>query len=278
MFWKTLSALTISAVLLTTLAFTGTPSKEEPPDLVSITPVGALEKELVRQPPLEENKKITTIPILMYHVIEDYSGPYEQLYTSPQILRKQLAFLKEQGFSAVTVHEALNHWKKDTPLPAKPIILTFDDGYRSVYTEAFPLLKEYGFRATLYLHTAKINTPGGLTTEMTKEMAGYGLEIGSHSLTHPDLTKISPAKLRNEIRLSKKQLEELTGQEVTTFCYPAGRYNSRVREEVMKAGYLGAVTTRYGPATNRENLYSLSRIRINKSDLLQGFINKLNRY
>jgi peptidoglycan/xylan/chitin deacetylase (PgdA/CDA1 family) len=278
LFWKTLSALTISAVLLTTLAFTGTPSKEEPPDLVSITPVGALEKELVRQPPLEENKKITTIPILMYHVIEDYSGPYEQLYTSPQILRKQLAFLKEQGFSAVTVHEALNHWKKDTPLPAKPIILTFDDGYRSVYTEAFPLLKEYGFRATLYLHTAKINTPGGLTTEMTKEMAGYGLEIGSHSLTHPDLTKISPAKLRNEIRLSKKQLEELTGQEVTTFCYPAGRYNSRVREEVMKAGYLGAVTTRYGPATNRENLYSLSRIRINKSDLLQGFINKLNRY
>lgn len=278
MFWKTLSALTISAVLLTTLAFTGTPSKEEPPDLVSITPVGALEKELVRQPPLEENKKITTIPILMYHVIEDYSGPYEQLYTSPQILRKQLAFLKEQGYSAVTVHETLNHWKKGTPLPAKPIILTFDDGYRSVYTEAFPLLKEYGFRATLYLHTAKINTPGGLTTEMTKEMAGYGLEIGSHSLTHPDLTKISPAKLRNDIRLSKKQLEELTGQEVTTFCYPAGRYNSRVREEVMKAGYLGAVTTRYGPATNRENLYSLSRIRINKSDLLQGFINKLNRY
>ncbi|MFZ5754021.1 MAG: polysaccharide deacetylase family protein [Bacillota bacterium] len=278
MFWRTLSALTISTVLLTTLAFTGTPSKEEPPDLVSIPPVGALEKEPAKQPPPEENKKITTIPILMYHVIEDYSGPYEQLYTEPAVLRRQIAYLKEQGYTAVTVAEALNHWQKGTPLPAKPVIFTFDDGYRSIYTEAFPILKEYNFRATLYLHTAKINTPGGLTTEMIKEMSGYGLEIGSHSLTHPDLTKISPARLKKEIQLSKKELEKITGKKVTTFCYPAGRHNARVREEVRKAGYLGAVTTRYGAATFQENLYNLSRIRINKSDALQGFINKMNRY
>ncbi len=278
MFWKSISALTISAVLLTVLAFTGASSKVEPPDLVSITPVGAAEKEPVKQPPLEEDKKITTIPILMYHVIENYSGPYEQLYTAPAVLRCQIAYLKEQGYTAVTVHEALNHWQKGTPLPPKPIILTFDDGYRSAYTEAFPILKEFKFKATLYLHTAKINTPAGLTHEMIKEMSRYGLEIGSHSLTHPDLTKISSARLCNEILLSKKELEKITGKEVTTFCYPAGRVNMRVKEEVRKAGYLGAVTTKYGPATIQENPYSLSRIRINKSDLLQGFIKKVNRY
>lgn len=252
-----------------TLSYSAAPPHEEPPVLASNTPVETLEKKQVKQ---------LAIPILMYHVIEEYSGPYEQLYIQPAILRKQLAFLKEQGYNTVTVHEALAHWEKGAPLPAKPIILTFDDGYRSVYTEAFPLLKEYGFRATLYLHTAKINTPGGLTTGMIREMAQYGLEIGSHSLTHPDLTKISPAKLRKEIRHSKKVLEELIGQEVTTFSYPAGRHNTRVREEVRKAGYLGAVTTKYGPATSQENPYSLSRLRINKSDSLQGFINKVKPY
>ncbi len=218
------------------------------------------------------------VPILMYHVIEDFNGPLEQLYVSPLEFRKQMEFLQKHNFHTVPVCDVLNHWKYGQALPANPIVLSFDDGYRSIYTQAFPILKEYGFIGTLYLCTNKIDTESGLTTEMIKEMSLHGFEIGSHTVSHPDLTKINTARLSQEIKDSKSVLESLVGQEVSTFCYPSGQSNLSVREEVQEAGYLGAVTTRYGYASADQNSYLLNRIRVNKKDSLQAFQKKLEYF
>lgn len=215
------------------------------------------------------------IPILMYHVIEDYTGPYEELYVSPQIFSQQMEYLKDQGFNAVTLNSVIEHWQNNSPLPEKPIVLTFDDGYRSIYTQAFPILKQYQFSATLFIYIRKIDTASGLTTQMIQEMAEYGLEIGSHTLTHSDLTKLKESYLIKEIKESKKRLENLTLQEVTTFCYPAGRYNQTVQKYTTETGYLAAVTTKPGVAQEDMDRYALKRIRINRSDRLAGFIQKL---
>lgn len=217
------------------------------------------------------------VPILMYHVIEDYSGVYEQLYTSPEFFRSQLVFLKEQGFTTVTVQDTIDHWAGSKPLPDRPIVLTFDDGYRSIYTQAYPIMKELGIVGTLYLHSNKIDTNGGLTREMITEMHDYGMEIGSHTLSHTDLTKLSKAKMIKEITESKRILESITGTKVTTFAYPAGRFNSTVIKAVKDGGYQGAVTTKYAVASKKGNMYTLSRLRINKSDGIKGFKSKISR-
>ncbi len=216
-----------------------------------------------------------SIPILMYHVIEDYSGTYEELYVPPLIFRQQLAYLKENGYHTVTCAEVLQHWSEAMPLPDKPIVLSFDDGYRSMYTEALPLLKEYGFRGTFFLHLANINTEKGLTEEMIQEMITAGMEIGSHTVSHPDLTKLTASKLKQELEESKRVLSEITGTSVHTLAYPSGRFNKRVMSAARETGYLAAVTTQYGPATSQQNIYSLKRIRINKSDGVNGFIKKI---
>lgn len=225
----------------------------------------------------QNSKHYTNIPILMYHVLEDYSGTYEQLYVGPQVFRQQLAYLQEQGYQTVTLRQVLEHWTQAKPLPDNPVVISFDDGYRSMYTQAFPLLREFGYQGTFYLHTAKIDTAGGLTRAMIQEMVAGGMEIGSHTIGHPDLTKISSVRLSRELKESKQALEAITGSPVQTFAYPAGRYNQRVQAAVDKAGYIGAVTTQYGIATQRQNPLTLKRIRINKSDGLDGFIAKMSK-
>ena len=216
-----------------------------------------------------------SVPILMYHVLEDFSGKYEQLYVQPQDFRKQLEYLYKEGYQTVNLQDILAHWTNSKPLPAKPIVLTFDDGYPSMYRTAFPLLKEFGFKGTFFLHTAKINTENGLSTAMILEMSTQGMEIGSHTISHPDLTKISASRLKQELISSKQFLEKLLGKPVQSLAYPSGSYNGRVLSATGNAGYLGAVTTQYGFAESGQNPFALKRIRINKSDGLEGFITKL---
>lgn len=216
-----------------------------------------------------------SVPILMYHVIDDYSGVYEELYVSPSQFLQQMSYLKEQGYHTVTMQDVLSHWLNGNDLPEKPIVLSFDDGYRSMYINALPILREFGFVATLFLYTAKIDTEPGLTSDMVRELSGAGIEIGSHTVTHPDMTLISSKRLTTELKQSKSILEKLTGKPVVSFCYPAGRNNALVRRAVQQTGYLGAVTTKYGLSYAKDNKYRLNRIRINKSDSLERFIGKL---
>jgi len=217
------------------------------------------------------------VPILMYHEIGTPSGPWKELYVEPETFTQQLDWLKANGYSTVGLADVYDHWYNKKPLPEKPIVLTFDDGYRSMFELVMPLLLARDMQATFFLYPSKFNTPTGLTPEMVADMAKQGMEIGSHTSTHNDLTKISAQQLKKELGDSKKYLEEITQKPVDFLCYPAGRFNSQVIEETKKRGYLAAVTTQMGNASPNQDPFQWKRIRINYSDGLKGFIKKIGQ-
>jgi peptidoglycan/xylan/chitin deacetylase (PgdA/CDA1 family) len=267
--------LIIIVIFLTAMQITNTQMISEEPNLLTIPNTQVVEATPLIQP-IAKKTFFHNIPILMYHVIEDDLGRrYEQLYVSPANFRQQLLFLKENGFHTVTVRDVLEHWQLGKELPTKPIVLSFDDGYLSIYTEAFPLLKELGLVATFYINTNKIGSPTALTPEMIREVSEAGIEIGSHSLSHLDLRKISSKQLHKEVFDSKIKLEALTGMKITTFCYPAGKYNNKVLQEVKRAQYMGAVTTKVGLSSLQQGVFTLSRVRINRRDNLEMFAKKI---
>lgn len=215
------------------------------------------------------------IPILMYHEIGTPSGPWKELYVEPETFGKQLDWLKANGYSTVGLLDVYNHWLNEEPLPEKPIVLTFDDGYRSMYEIVMPLLLNREMQGTFFLYPSKFNTPTGLTPEMVAALNKNGMEIGSHTSTHNDLTKIPQSKLVNELVDSKNTLEKITGQPIDFLCYPAGQFNNQVIIESKNAGYLAAVTTQMGKASHTQNPFQWKRIRINYSDGLKGFSKKI---
>jgi len=215
------------------------------------------------------------IPILMYHEIGKPSGPWKELYVEPAVFENQLDWLKNNGYTTVLMKDVYAHWYDKKPLPEKPIVLTFDDGYRNMYEKVLPLLSSRDMKATFFLYPSKFNTTSGLTRDMVAELAQKGMEIGSHTYNHRDLTQLPLNQLKQELLASKNTLEQLIKKPVDFLCYPAGRYNPQVITEVEKTGYKGAVTTKYGQASYRQSKYKLKRIRINYSDNLENFIRKI---
>jgi peptidoglycan/xylan/chitin deacetylase (PgdA/CDA1 family) len=207
------------------------------------------------------------VPILMYHYIRPDPGPDDPigqgLSVSPELFAEHLAFLAAGGYTPITMADLAHIWEGRKPLPPRPIVLTFDDGYRDIYTNAWPLLREYGFPATVYLITSVIDHPEYLTREMILEMAASGLvDFGSHTVHHPNLTALPDADAEVEIVESKRVLEELLGHPVRTFCYPTGAYGDREVALVDDAGYALAVTTEWDYADPAMDPGMIPRIRI----------------
>lgn len=215
------------------------------------------------------------IPILMYHEVGTPSGPWKELYVEPENFVQQLDWLQENGYSTVGLADVYDHWYRQKPLPEKPVVLTFDDGYRNMYDIVFPLLLARDMQATFFLYPSKFNTPTGLTTEMVAEMAAKGMEIGSHTYSHSDLTKISSAQMKKELEDSKRVLEEITGRPINFLCYPSGRFDQKVIEKSKEGGYLAAVTTQMGKASPTQDPYQWKRVRINYSTTLAGFSKRI---
>lgn len=201
------------------------------------------------------------IPVLMYHEIA--VGP-NSLYVSPQEFAAHLEYLAQQGYTAITMEQMHAHFTRGAPVPPKPVVLTFDDGYSSYYTAALPLLKQYGWPGTLFVITAYVGKPGYVTWEQLQEAAAAGTEIGSHTVTHPELHIVSPSRLVSELQESRKVLESKLSLTVHFFCYPVGRHNDQVVAAVREAGYLGAVTTKPGKTTVDQDSFRWTRVRINK--------------
>lgn len=207
----------------------------------------------------------TKIPILMYHYIRDYNNHNDKvganLSVPPQVFNNQLEVLKQKGYTPITFNDVVNG-----KLPQKPIILTFDDGYADFYQNAFPILKQKNMTAVSYIITSFKNG-NYMSDDQIKEISVYGIEIGSHTIDHPDLSKTSEAKAEREINQSKKDLEALIGKSIVSFCYPAGKYNDQTIEITRKAGFKYATTTKAGIGEIRHP-FELSRYRItSESDL-----------
>lgn len=215
-------------------------------------------------------------PILMYHYIRDYQNPQDKigsgLSISPQNFEKQLEIIQTEGFETVTLDDIDSAWRGEKKLPNRPLIITFDDGYEDFYTAAFPLLKKYNMKSTVYMIAGYIDKPGYLKTKQLKELNMSELvTIGSHSLNHVDFYTLRRNELKYELTQSKKLLENLLESPVKHFAYPLGRYGKVIREEVERAGYSTATLIDLGYEHKEKDRYTLERVRIPRNTSLEKF-------
>lgn len=210
--------------------------------------------------------KVRRASILMYHSVNNNNV----LFTvKPADFKRQLAYLKQNNFNVIALAELLDLSASGQKIPKKTIVLSFDDGYQDNFTEAWPILKRYGFPATIFLPTAYIgktmnnsqNQPLSIMTEeQIKELAESDLiEFGSHTHTHPRLEKISDDEFRQELLQSKKTIEELTGRTSIFFAYPKGYFHASFPEILKDCGFRCAVTVREGLFSPVDDKYQLKR-------------------
>jgi peptidoglycan/xylan/chitin deacetylase (PgdA/CDA1 family) len=189
---------------------------------------------------------------LMYHHIGILTDPAAEQYPftiSPEMFAKQLDFLKRNGYTPISLDDLLRAYQTGQSTCAKPVMLTFDDGYADNYTALFPLLKQYRVPVLIFLITQRIGKEGYLTWEQVREMHQSGLvAFGSHTCTHRRLRSLSDEEIWQEITQSKKILEEQLNCPILSFCYPfgAGGFDKRVRPKVLQAGYLFDFSTKKG--------------------------------
>jgi peptidoglycan/xylan/chitin deacetylase (PgdA/CDA1 family) len=216
------------------------------------------------------------VPILMYHVIAQApaGAALPELYVRPSDFAGQMSWLASHGYQAVTLHRVYEYWLRGTPLPAQPIVLTFDDGTLGQHTRAMPVLRRLHWPGVLNLKVNALKSKYTLPAWRVRDMLAAGWELDAHTITHPDLTHVGNAQLWNEVHGSRVALQRLFHVPVDFFCYPSGRYDARVIAAVRRAGYLGATTTNYGLARPAD-VYTLNRVRIDGSDGVAGFARKL---
>lgn len=201
------------------------------------------------------------VPILMYHYIRDAEGEDQlgkNLSVSPENFAAQMKWLYDDNYRSIKLADLADADRKEISRiyheEKKPIVFTFDDGYLDAFTQAFPVLVKYSFVGTFFIIKDYIGRDNYLTDEQIAEMKEAGMEFGSHTLTHPDLTKISINEARRQIFDSKGEWQ--------VFCYPAGRFDETVVNLVKEAGYLAVVTTKIGVARQDDNLLELRRVRV----------------
>lgn len=215
-------------------------------------------------------KTYLSLPITMYHYIRDYSDPTDQLginlSVAPETFALQLDQIKKLGYTTITFEDIAKN-----QLPKKPIMLTFDDGYLDFYTDAFPELKKRNMKAVVYVITSPPSYGEYMTAEQIKEVSSYGIEIGSHTISHPNLTAVSAIKAGEELTISKKRLENIIQKPIISLCYPSGKYNAETIELAKTVGYKYAVTTVKGLGS-LENQYEISRYKIGNSPNIFNYV------
>lgn len=225
------------------------------------------------------------IPVLMYHSIssaEERVHPYYRINTSPEVFADQMRFLATQGYRAISLEE-LTGREPD----GKSIVITFDDGYSDFYFEAFPILEQYGFRATVFLATAyaggkAFNGRPCLSWEHIRELNAAGIAFGSHTHTHPQLSNLHRSDITQELRRSKNIIEDRLGSAVTVFSYPYRfpeenkEFKGFIAEELANAGYIRGVTTVIGRYRDGDNAMLIQRLPVNSDDDESFFDAKLN--
>lgn len=276
--FKILWSFLVAAVLIVAVfGFNFFSKAATPKSLPSVSGAVALTKPNVDKDNMESNATTTTpvlgrtaagikIPILIYHYVEHVLDQNDTLRIkmniTPETLKQQVQSLQGHGYETIFVKDVPVLIAGRTQANLKPVALTFDDGYEDFYTDAFPVLKELGAKATLYVIADYLGNPAYVSESQLWEMADSGLvEIGSHTLTHAHLPRLSLERAKREIVDSKSKLQDIFNIKVETFSYPYGEFNDQVMADVISAGYTAAVSTIENTWQSEKNLYSLFRIR-----------------
>jgi peptidoglycan/xylan/chitin deacetylase (PgdA/CDA1 family) len=212
------------------------------------------------------------VPILEYHAIQPpvAGASFPQLFVPQADFQRQMQWLNDNGYEAVTLDQVEAAWFERGELPPKPVVVSFDDGYLSQYVAAFPAMQKLGWNGVLNLKAQGSDLPDA----DAQKMVDAGWELASHTITHPDLTTLDAAGLKREVSGSRRILTRRFGVAVDNFCYPSGRYDDTVIAAVREAGYTGAESEVPGLASS-ESPYVLRRIEMELADGVPGMITKL---
>lgn len=227
------------------------------------------------------------IPILMYHQIgkpAPRGSPYRSLTVHPSDFKRQMTWLRRFGYRGLSMRDLMPYLRGERR--GKVVGITFDDGYRNVFQNALPVLRDQDFTATNYFVARQLDGSNTwdqangvpqaelMSADEMKVWAAAGMEVGSHTLDHPFLPKLSPEVADYQIRQSRLELEQITGTEVGAFCYPYGGENDAVRDMVRNAGYVNATTTRGGLAKSTDDIFLLPRVTVARSTNIFRFLQK----
>ncbi|MDE1920844.1 MAG: polysaccharide deacetylase family protein [Candidatus Omnitrophica bacterium] len=207
------------------------------------------------------------VPVLMYHHVGIPSGVKWRLNdVSSKSFDYQLNFMKRHGFQVISLDDLVTGLKKGQVFSRNTIVITVDDGYEDNYKYAFPILKKYGFPATIFLVSDWVGKPGCLTWDEIKEMEKHDISFGAHTRHHAYLPRLTLAQQENEIAGSKRIIEGHLGHPIDYFCYPDGGFTENIKRLVAQAGFKAAVTTNRGKDRFDRDFYELKRIHMNNTD------------
>jgi peptidoglycan/xylan/chitin deacetylase (PgdA/CDA1 family) len=207
------------------------------------------------------------VAILLYHHLATppRGDPHASLWVTPARFAAHVAALQRAGFHAVTLGAVWRAWHGGPALPARPVVITFDDGFDNQDTVARPVLARRGWPGVLNLQVDRLGVRGGLSRAAVARMLRAGWEVDDHSMTHPDLTRVSAARLRTEVAGSRAALRRALGIDPMFFCYPYGRVDARVRRAVTAAGFAAATTIAPGRASPADDPLMLPRIIVRRT-------------
>lgn len=217
------------------------------------------------------------VPILMYHHVADPGNAHESVrlwFVTPERFTEQMEWLHRAAFTTITPEQLRARLIEGTPLPPRPILITFDDGWAEQYAAAFPVLKRLGMTATFYVYSngmAAGNAGGYLSWDQLKEMHAAGMTIGGHTISHPNLTALPDDAVTRELVESKAAIEKNLGVPCTTFAYPYGDFDGRVTGLVRQSGYTSAMGTEPGHTQRPDDLFELRRVRVSSHETLETF-------
>ncbi|WP_280149143.1 polysaccharide deacetylase family protein [Bacillus safensis] len=205
-----------------------------------------------------KQKEPVELPILMYHSIS--SG--NSLRVPKSEFASHMKWLKDNDYVTLSPEEAYRVFTTNSMPSKKSVLITFDDGYTDNYTKAFPILKQYGMKATIFMIEQSIGRPHHLTDEQMDEMMAHGISIESHTIHHLELNRLSKQQQEDELKGSKTFFDQWFSQRTRMVSYPVGRYNEETLKLAKEAGYQMAVTTEPGHAKKEQGMMSLHRVRI----------------
>jgi peptidoglycan/xylan/chitin deacetylase (PgdA/CDA1 family) len=246
------------------------PSEPTPPPAPVHTPLPGMFPDSV--------SRELRVPILMYHYISDPPADADvyrlDLSVTPEHFRQQMAWLKDNGYQAVTLYDLMYALNMGRPrLPEKPVIITFDDGYIDNYQFAFPILQEFGFTGAFFILTDVTDRgqPGYMTWDMLREMSVAGMQIEVHGREHVEMINRDHDFLVFHLLGPAQTIEANLGYTPRFVAYPSGRYDSLVIDVAREVGYWGGLTTIFGTTQYKSAPFELQRLRVRGSWSLAVF-------
>lgn len=217
------------------------------------------------------------LPILLYHYIRkppsvssDLLG--YRLSVSPEDFQAQMDWLYSNHYHPVTFDQVRLYFAGQQPLPARPVVITLDDGYKDLYTNAFPILAAHGFSAVAYIVSGFVDWPQYVSKAEILQMDRAGIEIASHTVHHPNLARMGGGSLAAELSQSKRWLEDLVGHPVVDFAYPSGKYSPLTIQGLNQAGYSTAVIEDGPSVHSLADRFTWGRVRVGGGEALGDFI------